>query len=152
LFQSPPWLAALRDGYGLSATAYVATDGAEEPIAGVAYCEVADVLGCRLLSLPFSDACDPPVRTVSAWDLLFDRLAAHGAPLRLRCLDNAIPRNDRRLTVVRTARWHTLPILATEEAQWAALAGPTRRSIRKAQRAGLEIRPLAGPHGGVPLP
>src|SRR5262245_36492374 len=90
LFHAPPWLAALRDAHGLVASAYVVTKATGEPEAGVAFCEVADPLGRRILSLPFSDAGDPLVGSSAAWDQLFARLVEAGVPVQLRCLDNAI--------------------------------------------------------------
>jgi CelD/BcsL family acetyltransferase involved in cellulose biosynthesis len=146
LFHSPPWLAALREAYGFAASAYLVETPAGAPAAGLAFCDVTDVLGRRIRSLPFSDACDPLVASVAAWDLLFERLAAHGVPVRLRCLDNAIVLADRRLTVAKRSRWHTLP-LAAPEAQWSGLAGATRRSIRKAEGSGVAVRPLGGADG-----
>ena len=147
LFHAPPWLAALRDAYGFAASAYLLTRATGEPEAGVAFCEVADLFGRRILSLPFSDAGDPLVGSHAAWDLLFARLAAAGIPVRLRFLDNAIVAADPRLARTKTARWQTLRIASSDEMQWSELAGATRRSIRKAQRAGVEIRSLGGAEG-----
>ena len=147
LFHSPPWLGALRDAYGFTASAAIVEGRAGEPLAGIAYCDVDDLLGRRILSLPFSDACDPLVESAPAWNQLFRSLAAHGVPVRLRCLDNPLVRADRRLTVAKRARWHTLPVAASDAAQWPALAGSTRRAIRKAERSGVVIRPLAGTEG-----
>jgi CelD/BcsL family acetyltransferase involved in cellulose biosynthesis len=147
LFHAPPWLAALRNAYGFATSAYLVARATGEPEAGVAFCEVANLLGRRILSLPFSDAGDPLVGSPAAWDLLFARLTEAGVPVRLRCLDNAIVAADQRLARSKTARWHTLRIAASDEAQWSGLAGATRRSIRKGQRAGVEIRPLGGAEG-----
>jgi CelD/BcsL family acetyltransferase involved in cellulose biosynthesis len=147
LFQSPPWLAALAEAYGFRPQACLVETAAGAAAAGVAYCELDDVLGRRILSLPFSDASDPLVDTIPSWDRLLGHLVAQGVPVRLRCLDNPLVRADPRLAVTRRARWHTLAVAATPEAQWSALAGATRRAIRKAEREGIEIRPLEGEDG-----
>ena len=147
LFHAPPWLAALRQTYGLAPTAAIVEGRAGEKLAGLAYCDVVDLLGRRILSLPFSDACDPLVESAPAWELLFRSLTSHGVPVRLRCLDNPIVLADRRLTVAKRARWHTLGVAASEAAQWSGLAGSTRRAIRKAERSGVVVAPLAGADG-----
>ena len=147
LFHSPPWLAALREAYGFIARAHLVQDAAGASISGLAFCEIDDLLGRRILSLPFSDACDPLVDAAAAWERLFAALTATGLPVRLRCLDNPILREDRRLVVTRHARWHTVPVTESDEALWSGLAGSSRRAIRKAERSGVEIRPLAEDEG-----
>jgi hypothetical protein len=147
LFHSPPWFRALTDAYGLEVRAYLVSDPAGTPLGGLPFCEIADALGPRLVSLPFSDACDPLVASQASWEALFARLRAHGVPVHLRCLDGPIAPADERLTTVKRARWHTLSIDVPPEAQWAGLDGSTRRAIRKAGRCGVVIRPLEGSEG-----
>jgi CelD/BcsL family acetyltransferase involved in cellulose biosynthesis len=147
LFHSPPWLAALREAYGFVTRAHVVQDAAGASIAGLAFCEIDDLLGRRILSLPFSDACDPLVGAAEPWERLYAALTAAGLPMRLRCLDNPVLREDRRFAVTRRAHWHTMPVTGGVDALWSSLAGPARRAIRKAERSGVEIRPLAGGEG-----
>ena len=67
LFHSPAWLGVLSDAYGLAPRAYVVTDADGAPRGGVAFCEVADTLGPRVVALPFSDACDPLIDSSETW-------------------------------------------------------------------------------------
>jgi CelD/BcsL family acetyltransferase involved in cellulose biosynthesis len=147
LFHSPPWLRALAEAYGFTVRAYCATDIAGEALGGVAFCEIADALGRRLVSVPFSDVCDPLVSSPDVWDALFTRLQAHGAPIHLRCLDQGTAWNDERLAVTKRARWHTLSLRPAPEALWDGLDGSTQRALRRAERAGVVIRPLEGAAG-----
>jgi CelD/BcsL family acetyltransferase involved in cellulose biosynthesis len=144
LFHSAEWLGVLSDAYGLAPRAYVVTDADGAPRGGLVFCEVADALGPRLVALPFSDTCDPLLESADAWRAIFPRLEAHQVPIRLRCLDDRIATADERLTVAKRARWHTLDVAAGPDALWDGLAAPTRRAIRKAERAEVTIRPLAG--------
>jgi CelD/BcsL family acetyltransferase involved in cellulose biosynthesis len=145
IFHSPPWLRVLSDAYGFEPRAYLAMDPHGVPQGGVAFCTVTDALGPRVLSLPFSDACDPLLASPHAWPALFARLQAHGLPLHLRCLDEPAPAADAQLSVAKRARWHTLALGAGLDALWAGFEGGARRAIRKAERAGVEVRPMEGP-------
>lgn len=147
LFHSPPWLRVLSDAYGFAVRAYLATGPAGEPRGGLAFCEILDALGPRLASLPFSDSCDPLLDSPGTWRALFARLLTHGVPLYLRCLDDRIAAADDRLGTAKRARWHTLSLEATPEALWDRLAEPTQRAIRRAERAGVVVRPLEGHQG-----
>jgi CelD/BcsL family acetyltransferase involved in cellulose biosynthesis len=147
LFHSPPWMRAVRDAYGFEVRAYIVRDRSGLPVAGVAFCELDDVAGHRLISLPFSDTCDPLFYSPDGWTALFDRLRAHGIPLHLRCLveprllEPRIPADD--LCVTKRARWHRLAVTASREELFGRMAPAARRAIRRAQRAGVKVRPLS---------
>src|SRR5436309_13297174 len=79
VFHSPSWIRVLTETYGWEAHAYVVLDDGGEPRAGIAFCRIADVLGQRLVALPFSDYCDPLVEDPEAWRLLVDRLLPEGS-------------------------------------------------------------------------
>lgn len=63
VFHSRPWLEALRKTYGYEPIAYT-TSNPEEPLRdGLVFCRVESWLtGRRLVSLPFSDHCEPLVQ------------------------------------------------------------------------------------------
>lgn len=144
IFHSPPWLRVLSEAYGFDIRAYMATDGAGQARGGLAFCELDDALGRRLASLPFSDSCDPLITSPEAWTALFARLHSHEVPVHLRCLDNREVWADERLTVAKRARWHRLSLEASPAELWNGLAAPTQRAIRRAERAGVVVRPLEG--------
>jgi CelD/BcsL family acetyltransferase involved in cellulose biosynthesis len=147
LFHSPPWMAALRNAYGFEPRAYLAVDAAGAARGGVAFCEIDDLLGRRLVSLPFSDVCDPLLLEPGAWPSLRDRLAEHAAPLSLRCLDDSFLAGDPEFAVTKRARWHTLALDAPADLLRGRFGDTTRRALAKAERAGVVVRPLEGEGG-----
>jgi lipid II:glycine glycyltransferase (peptidoglycan interpeptide bridge formation enzyme) len=60
VFHSSPWLDALRRTYGYDPVVYTTTPPAKELSNGIVFCRVHSWLsGSRLVSLPFSDHCEP---------------------------------------------------------------------------------------------
>ena len=60
LFHTTFWLEALRRTYRYEPVAYTTTPPGEELLNGLAFCRIRSwVSGGRLVSLPFSDHCDP---------------------------------------------------------------------------------------------
>jgi len=60
VFHSVGWLSALRDTYGYRTVVFTTSSPTEELRNGVVFCQVNSWLtGRRLVSLPFSDHCDP---------------------------------------------------------------------------------------------
>jgi hypothetical protein len=109
--------------------------------------EINDLLGHRLVSLPFSDVADPLLRDREAWPSLKAALGEYGVPVMLRCLEERSPVCDADCLVTKLARWHTLSVDAPEEALRAGFGDATRRAIAKGARAGVEVRPLEGAEG-----
>lgn len=59
-FHTRGWLAALQQTYGYKPVAFTTSDRGEALNNGVVFCEVSSwATGRRLVSLPFSDHCDP---------------------------------------------------------------------------------------------
>ncbi len=141
LFHSRPWMEALGDTYGFTPEALVMGDS------GMAYCELDDVVGHRIVSLPFSDCCDPLIATVEEWAALVDPLVARGVPVLLRCRTDRIAEADPRFRVVKRARWHVLDVDRSTDALWHAMNPSARRATRRARAAGVEIRRLEGDVG-----
>src|SRR6185295_5412997 len=117
----------------------VALDADGRPVAGLPFCRVADLVGERTVSLPFSDYCDPLVRSAADWDLLFREVEAIGHPATFRCLHDRTALADRRLRTVKRARWHLVKVDADLAALWSRVAAPAQRAIRKAEREGVTI-------------
>jgi len=147
LFHSPPWIAALRDAYGFAPRAYVAMDATGAARGGIAFCEIDDPLGHRLVSLPFSDACDPLLTDPGTWVPLSARLATHRLPVTFRCLDDRFAAGEGGFQVTKRARWHTLSVTDPAETIRHRFDDATRRAIAKAERAGVVARPLEGDAG-----
>jgi len=130
----------LAETYGLEARAYVALDAAEEPKAGIPFCRITDLMGERIVTLPFSDYCDPLVANSEQWSCLIDTLLAERCPIVVRCLHNSVPRTDDRFMLVKQAKWHGMDLQPDLDSLWQGLHDSSRRAINKARRDGVEVR------------
>jgi hypothetical protein len=63
VFHSPGWLSALQRTYGFSPRVVTTTPPGDALRNGLALCEVRGWTGPRLVSLPFSDHCEPIIDT-----------------------------------------------------------------------------------------
>jgi len=140
VFHSPSWMRVLSDTYGWEPNAYVVLDESGKPKAGLPFCRISDLLGERIVSLPFSDYCDPLVEDADSWRLLIDGLLPEQLPISLRCLHNNLPLTDERFTLAKQAKWHRLDLRPELDALWNAMHDSTHRAIRKSERAGLTLR------------
>jgi hypothetical protein len=69
VFHSEKWLSALHLAYGYKSVVYTTCGPAVELTSGVVFCKVKSWLtGHRLVSLPFSDHCDPLVESSAEFD------------------------------------------------------------------------------------
>lgn len=130
----------LSETYGWEPNAYVVLDDHGEPQAGLPFCHISDMLGERIVALPFSDYCDPLAYDVPSWHLLLDRLLSRRCPVNLRCLHNHLPLDAGRFTLAKQAKWHRLDLRPELDALWAAMHDSTHRAIRKSERSGLTLR------------
>ena len=147
LFHSPLWMRAVVDAYGFTPDAYVALDANDRPVGGVAFCEIDDGAGRRLVSFPFSDTCDPLLLDPRAWAPLREALAAHRMPITLRSMNPRFLESDEDFKVFKRARWHTLPLTGSVADIRARFEPAARRGIAKAERLGLTVRSIDNPTG-----
>jgi hypothetical protein len=69
VFHSSEWLAALQSAYDYEPVAYSTCEPSAELTSGIVFCKVKSWLtGHRLVSLPFSDHCDPLVESSVEFD------------------------------------------------------------------------------------
>ena len=74
VFHSPGWLSALQQTYAYDPIAFTCSGPTEEISNGMVFCEIRSVItGRRLVSLPFSDYCQPLVVRESQ----FNELLSH---------------------------------------------------------------------------
>jgi CelD/BcsL family acetyltransferase involved in cellulose biosynthesis len=139
LFTSPPWISAVCRSYGFAPEARLAVDAAGEPVGGFAWVAVDDVRGRRLSSLPFSDRADPLVPDAATWSALLDAAKTGDEQLTLRCLADSPALADPRLRTVGEAAWHATPLDADLDELHRRIAGPSRRNIAAARRAGVRV-------------
>jgi CelD/BcsL family acetyltransferase involved in cellulose biosynthesis len=140
VFHSPNWLRVLKDTYGWEARAYVIVDDQGDPKAGIPFCRIADMLGERIVALPFSDYCDPLAGDMESWSLLISQLLPEHRPITVRCLHNDLPLADKRFTLVKQAKWHRLDLRPELDDLWRAMHDSTHRAVRKSQREGLTVK------------
>jgi CelD/BcsL family acetyltransferase involved in cellulose biosynthesis len=143
-FSSPAWVRVLTETYGLDVRAWVLLDETGEPTAGIPFCRVSDIMGERIVSLPFSDYCDPVVSDAADWHELVQRLLSEGCPVFIRCLHNRLPGDDERFAVPKRARWHAIDVRPELATLWHSLHESSKRAIQKAQRCGVVVRPASG--------
>ena len=140
LFHSPAWLRGIQQTYGMEPSALLMLDADANPVAGLPYFHISDILGERIIALPFSDYCDAIVESAEQWEALTRCLLDRQIPMVLRCLHNDIPLQDSRFTLYNRAKWHGMDIRAEEDSLWSQLHSSARRAVRKAEKNGISIR------------
>ncbi len=143
LFHTTPWLRALQKTYGYDAIACSTSDPDDELGNAIVLCRVKSWLtGDRLVSLPFSDHCEPLVDSREDADVLAagleDEVRRGGLnyveirPLRRFDLKVAFPR-----TTI-TYAFHKLDLRRNLEVIFQRLhKSSTQRKVRRAEREGL---------------
>lgn len=146
LFHSSPWLAALNCTYGFQPIAYTTSSAGEELENAMVFCRVESWLtGRRLVSLPFSDHCEPLVDTGEDQALLTAALMqkvseerwsyAELRPLEPFEVTTTLPR-----TAV-TYAFHQLDLWPGIDTIFDSFhKSSTQRKIRRAEREGLVYR------------
>ncbi|PYT96976.1 MAG: hypothetical protein DMG38_21835 [Acidobacteria bacterium] len=140
VFHSPQWMRVISSTYGWEPSAHIALDEQGQPLAGVPFCRISDMLGERIVMLPFSDYCDPLVNDHELWHVLIDPLVSEHMPLSVRCLHNDLPLGDKRFTLAKQAKWHCLNLRPDLQALWKTMHDSTHRAIRKSEREGVRVR------------
>lgn len=139
LFSSASWVELITRSYGLDVSTSARIHRGRIKSA-ILFSRVRDLRGERILCLPFSDYGDPLVEDPRDWDELIQPLLAHGAPVRLRCLHNDVPDQDRRFTRTNHAKYHAVDLSRPEPELWASLRGSARQNIRRAEHSGVVVR------------
>jgi Acetyltransferase (GNAT) domain len=139
VFSSKPWIDVLTSTYGFNvkASTGISNDGVKSAIL---FSEISDIRGQRVISLPFSDYCDPLVETEADWDRLISPILQLQLPIRFKLVFNSIPLTDQRFSQHICALWHGVDLTRSEEDLWNNLKDTARRNIGKAQKHGITIR------------
>ena len=138
LFTSPQWIDAVGRTYGFELQASVSICDNHE--AAILFSHICDFRGERVVSLPFSDYCDPLVEDPDTWRELITPLMAFNSPIRLRTLRSDLPGKDERFSHCKTAKWHGIDLGRDENELWAGLSPQARQNIRHARRSGVVVR------------
>lgn len=140
VFHAPQWMQVLTDTYGFDVNAYLLLDDNGQPVAGLPFCGLEDIKNKRIVTLPFSDYCDPLVSNVDQWRALTEQIETQNCSFTLRCLHNNVPLADSRFQQVNKAKWHGLDLQPDIDTLWNNLHSSARRAIRKAEREGVVVR------------
>jgi len=146
VFHSSPWLNALSLTYGHKPIAYTTTPPGELLENGMVFCHVKSwVTGHRLVSLPFSDHCDPLVNEVGDRKVLSAALETEFRRERFNYLEIRplghfeLPTSLRHTAV--TFAFHKLDLGPDIDTIFGNLhKSSTQRKIRRASREGLTYR------------
>jgi CelD/BcsL family acetyltransferase involved in cellulose biosynthesis len=141
VFHSPAWMRVLADTYGFDLRSHLALDAEGTPVGGLPFCRISDLVGDRLVTLPFSDYCDPIASDDETWKALTACHLTQGRVAVIRCVHNLLPLADVRWTGVKQAKWHGLDLRPDLDQLWRGFHESTHRAIRKSQRHGVIVQP-----------
>ena len=140
IFHTPQWLEALRRTYGYEPVALTDAAPGERLNNGLLFCRVSSwMTGRRLVSLPFSDHCEPlvddPDTLVSMLDSVTALIGREGRYIELRPVrERSIPA----FTAWSAFCLHSIDLRPTLEQIFSRFhPSHIRRTIRKAERLGL---------------
>jgi hypothetical protein len=145
VFHQPSWLEALRQTYGYRSVAYCKASKEGRLVGGIVFCEIRSWLtGKRLVSLPFSDHCEPLVDSPNDVSELLapaaDEMEKQGwryieiRPLSAEFAQTSGTHSERFV-------FHRLDLRPTTEELFRNLhVDSIRRKIQKAAKAGLCVR------------
>ncbi|MCB0195444.1 MAG: GNAT family N-acetyltransferase [Anaerolineae bacterium] len=140
VFHSPEWIRALSKTYDLDIQALILCGDKGVPVAGLPYCTIDDAVAPRIISLPFSDFCDPLVKNLDEWSCLIDRLLFDQCQIKLRCVHNDVPLSDTRFSPFGRGKWHSIDLEQNLDTIWDNVHSSAKRAIRKAQQSGITVR------------
>jgi len=139
-FHTTRWARVLVDSYGYK-PAYFCSGG-KPPSVLVPLMEVSSFLtGKRGVSLPFSDYSSPLFDRMTDPMEAMDQLIRHGRSAGWKYIEIRDPdRFKEGIPTFTTYIGHVLDLERTEETLYSSFRGSTKRSIRKAQNEGVEVR------------
>ncbi|MBI1184766.1 GNAT family N-acetyltransferase [bacterium] len=139
VFHSTEWISALANTYEWKPQANILLNDSAEPIAGIVYFLIDDFRGKRIISLPFTDFCDPIARTDEDWQCISKPLLNYHLPIKMRCLHSQLLAEDDQFQLINQAVWHRIDVQRKEEDVWRDIRSSARRAIRKSERSGLSV-------------
>lgn len=146
VFHSSQWLGALARTYGYKPIVYTTSRQGTDLENGVVFCRVESWLtGRRLVSLPFSDHCEPLVDREEDWMALTAALERESQAKRWRYIEIRPLRPLTLKTSLCTTKisyhFHQLDLVSNLDTVFSGFhKSSTQRKIRRAQREGLIYR------------
>ena len=136
LFHSEPWREAIEQAFELKILEYVPT---AEPDGMGYYSMLSDVRGERVVCTPFSDFCDPMLRTPAGWQEFADHLRSFERPVTVRPFHNQLAIADTSFEQRRELLWHGVDLSQGSEHVWDGLKSKNRTAIRRADKLGIKF-------------
>jgi hypothetical protein len=142
-FHAIAWLAALHKTYGYNPVVYTTSAPAECLRNGLVFCEIDSLItGRRLVSLPFSDHCEPLVDQPDEFHALLETLQRQRAEKRWRYIEirpmNMFDLSGSLFKNTETYCFHHLDLNAELDAIFSGFhKNSIQRKIRRAEREGL---------------
>jgi hypothetical protein len=146
MFHSTAWLTALSRTYGYKPVAYTTSSVGQDLQNALVFCRVESwITGRRLVSLPFSDHCEPLVTTDNELEVLTSALEQEAREGRWRYLEVRPLRPFRITTPLRNTKvtyaFHQLDLGPSLDVIFSNFhKNSTQRKIRRAEREGLTYR------------
>jgi lipid II:glycine glycyltransferase (peptidoglycan interpeptide bridge formation enzyme) len=143
VFHSPGWLKALRNAYGYEPIALTTTAPGHELADGIVFCRVRSWLtGNRLVSLPFSDHCEPLVENGDELPVLLASLWREADALKCRYTEIRplvpLAETPTGIEKAETFCFHRLDLGANADALFRGFhKNCVQRKVRRAEREGL---------------
>jgi hypothetical protein len=146
VFHTPGWLEALRRTYGYEPVAYTSAPPGAEIRDGLVFCRINSWLtGQRLVSLPFSDHCEPLFDSAEQLDAFVERMRTEVKAQALKYLEvrpiNGSFHPSGETSGFRPARHYHLHVLDLRpdlrQIRQGLHKDSVQRRIRRAERAGL---------------
>jgi len=141
MFHTPGWLDALRRTYRYVPVAFTTSPPNAELRNGVVYCQIKSwATGTRLVSLPFSDHCQPLVEDVLELQLILEYLQRHAREhgckyVELRPLSDDLLANGSYFSRSATYGFHKIDLRPPLESIYRGFHDScVRRKIRKGER------------------
>jgi CelD/BcsL family acetyltransferase involved in cellulose biosynthesis len=136
LFHSPQWMSVINKTYGIPLHARILLEQGR-PVAGVAWCDVDDVLGRRKVTLAFSDYCDLLASAPGQREALAESIIDEGLPWVLRTLAKGMPEISEAPTHATHNKRHVIKITPQVQDMWGKMSSMAQRGVQKAQRKGM---------------
>ena len=144
VFHSTNWLKALRSVYGYEPVVMTTCPPGAHITNGLVFCWVNSWLtGRRLVSLPFSDHCDPLIDRTDALDAIFAHAQRHVDQKKSKYIEvrplSCEPSNHTKLGKLLTYRFHHLDLRRSEPELFRSFHKDcVQRKIRRAEREKLQ--------------
>ncbi|MGC4053252.1 MAG: GNAT family N-acetyltransferase [Paludibaculum sp.] len=143
IFHTPEWLRALEESYGYTPVVYTTSAPGQAMENGVVFCRVNSVLtGRRLVSLPFSDHCEPLVRSEEELSAILSHVTRQAAGENIRYIE-VRPLQERREMATgfaphKTYQFHVVDLRKGPDRLFRGLhKNSFQRKVQRAAREGL---------------